>query len=143
MGLIAPLAALFGIELEDMAARARAAAIIYGLIGLFLFVAAVFITLAGYIALADLLSPIVAALILSGVFLFLALAVYVGASIGRGQKRKELVERRRSTESSAFLRTAAFTALPLLLRSPMIVKLGLPAAAIAAIALLRDNSSDD
>lgn len=143
MGLIAPLAALFGLELEDVAARARAAAILYGLMALFLLAAAVFLTVAGYIALADLFSPLIAALILSGIFLLLALALYIGTLLGKGKQKRQLVERRRSSESSAFLTTAALTALPVFLRSPMIVKLGLPAAAIAAFAIMRENTRDN
>ncbi len=143
MGLIAPLAALFGLELENVAARAKAAAILYGLMGLFLLAAVVFLTLAGYIALADLFSPVIAALIVSGIFLLLALAVYLGTLLSKGRERRVVAERRRSSESSAFLTTAALTALPVFLKSPMIVKLGLPAAAITAIALLRENRSDD
>ncbi len=143
MGLIAPLAALFGLEVENVVARARAAAILYGLMALFLLAAAVFLTIAGYLALADLFSPIVAALIISGIFLLLALAVYIGTLLGKGQKRRDLAERRKSSESSAFLTTAALTALPVFLRSPMIVKLGIPAAAIATLALLRENHRDD
>ncbi len=143
MGLIAPLAALFGLELQDVAARAKAAAILYGLMGLFLLAATIFLTVAGYIALAELFSPLIAALILSGVFLLLALALYLGTLLSKGRQRRALVERRRSSESSAFLTTAALTALPVFLKSPMIVKLGLPAAAITAIALLRENSRDE
>jgi hypothetical protein len=143
MGLIAPLAALFGLELEDVAARAKAAAILYGLMGLFLLAGVIFLTIAGYIALADLFSPLIAALILSGVFLLLALALYLGTLLSKGRQRRALVERRRSSESSAFLTTAALTALPVFLKSPLIVKLGLPAAAITAIALLRENSRDE
>jgi hypothetical protein len=143
MGLIAPLAALFGLELEDVAARAKAAAILYGLMGLFLLAAVIFLTIAGYIALAELFGPLIAALILSGVFLLLALALYLGTLLSKGRQRRALVERRRSSESSAFLTTAALTALPVFLKSPMIVKLGLPAAAITAIALLRENSRDE
>ena len=143
MGLIAPLAALFGLELENVAARARAAAILYGLMALFLLAAALFLTVAAYLALADLFSPVIAALILSGGFLLLALALYLGTLIGKGQKKRQLVERRRSSESSAFLTTAALTALPVFLKSPLVVKLGLPAAAIAAIALLRENQGED
>lgn len=143
MGLIAPLAALFGLELENVAARAKAAAILYGLMGLFLLTAAIFLTIAGYIALADLFSPVIAALILSGIFLLLALALYLGMLLSRGRERRAMAERRRSSESSAFLTTAALTALPVFLKSPMIVKLGLPAAAITAIALLRENNSSD
>ena len=75
-------------------------------------------------------------------FLLLALALYVGTLLGKGKQKRQLVERRRSSESSAFLTTAALTALPVFLRSPMIVKLGLPAAAIAALAIMRENTRD-
>ncbi|ODT66366.1 MAG: hypothetical protein ABS75_28325 [Pelagibacterium sp. SCN 63-23] len=143
MGLIAPLAALFGHQLEDVVARARAAAILYGLMGLFGLFAAIFLTVAGYIALADLFSPVISALILSGIFLLLTLALYIGTLLGKGKHKRKVVERRRSSESSAFMTTAALTALPVFLRSPMIVKLGLPAAAIAALAILRENTNDD
>ncbi|KKB07313.1 hypothetical protein [Devosia chinhatensis] len=143
MGLIAPLAALFGLELENVAARVRAAAIIYGLIALFLLTAAIFLTVAGYLALADLFSPFIAALVMCGTFLLLALAVYAGAAIAHGNQRRKAIQRRRSSESGAFVTTAALTALPMLLRSPLVVKLGLPAAAIAAVALLRESRDDD
>lgn len=143
MGLIAPLAALFGLELESVAARARAAAIVYGLIALFLLAAAIFLTVAGYLTLADLFSPLIAALLMAGLFLVLALAVYAGMLIGRGRTRRHVAERRRASETGAFVTTAALTALPALLRAPALVRIGLPAAAIAAFALLRDRSDDE
>ncbi|ODT82803.1 MAG: hypothetical protein ABS76_07045 [Pelagibacterium sp. SCN 64-44] len=143
MGLIAPLAGLLGLEVESVVARARAAAIIYGLIALFLLTAAIFLMIAAYLALADQFGPIVAALVLAGAFALLALAVYAGALIGRGRQQKAVAERRRASETGAFVTTAALTALPVLLRSPLIVRLGLPAAAIAAFALLRDQQDED
>lgn len=143
MGLIASLAALFGLELENVAARARAAAIIYGLIAFFLLAAVIFLIVAAYLALADMFSPIISALIMGGMFLVLALAIYVGALIARGRERKVVAERRRSSETGAFLTTAALTALPMLLRSPLVLRLGVPAAAVAAFALLRDRSDDE
>lgn len=142
MGLLAPLAALLGLEVEGLAARAKSTALIYGLIGIFSIIAVGFLLAAGYMALADVVGPILAALIFAGSFLVLALAVYLGSMIGRGKRQRELAERRRASESGAFLTTAAITALPMLLRSPAIIRLGLPAAAIAAIALLRDGKDD-
>ncbi|MBB4051977.1 phosphatidylglycerophosphate synthase [Devosia subaequoris] len=93
--------------------------------------------------LADLLGPLIAALVLAGTFLVLALAVYVGSLIGRSHRQRELAERRRAKETSTFLTTAALTALPLLTKSPMLLRLGLPAAAIAAIALLHKDGDKD
>jgi hypothetical protein len=142
MGLLAPLAALLGLEVSSVVSRAKSAAIIYGLMIVFLLAGMVFLIGAGFMALADYLSPIAAALIFSGVFLLLALGLYLGSLIGRRRSEKEAAEKRRSSETGAFLTTAAITALPMLARSPLLLRLGLPAAAIAAFALLRANGDD-
>ncbi|NMA96504.1 MAG: hypothetical protein GX970_00070 [Phyllobacteriaceae bacterium] len=110
---------------------------------MFVLVAVVFFVLAGYLALAELYGHIVAALILGGAFLVVALALYLGAMIGRGRQQRKVAEKRRSSETGAFLTTAAITALPMLMKSPLIVRLGLPAAAIAAFAMIRDQSDKD
>jgi hypothetical protein len=142
MGLLAPLAALLGLEVEGLTARAKSAVLVYGLIGLCLMIAGGFLLAAGFMALAELVGAIIAALILGGVFLLLALAVYLGSLIGRSKRQRALAERRRASETGAFLTTAAITALPLLTRSPLLLRLGLPAAAIAAFALLHDSKDD-
>lgn len=142
MGLIAPLAALLGLEVEDLVARAKASALTYGLIGVFLALAVGFLLAAGYMVLADAVGPVMAALIIAGVFLVLALAIYLGSLIGRGRRQRQLAERRRASETGAFLTTAALTALPLFTRSPLLLRLGLPAAVIAAIALMRSDKED-
>lgn len=142
MGLIAPLAALLGLEVEGVVARAKSAALVYGLIALCLLIALGFVLAASFIVLAEATGTLAAALILAGAFLVLALAVYLGSLIGRGRRQRELADRRRSSETSAFLTTAAITALPLLTKSPALLRLGIPAAAIAAIALLRDTKDE-
>ncbi|WP_240230284.1 hypothetical protein [Devosia lacusdianchii] len=143
MHLLMPLAALLGIEVEAITDRvkglviANAVMITLGLIGLGFLIAA------GYIALADALSPLYAALILAAAFLALALAVYLGMKVGETRHRRELATKRRSTETSAFVTTAALTALPVLLKSPLVRTLGLPAAAIAAFLLVRNADKKD
>ena len=140
MHLLAPLAALLGIEIEAITERLRNTIIVNTvMIGLAL-VGVSFLVAAGFFALADLYGPIYAALILAAVFLLLALAVYLGTRIGEGRRRREVAEKRRSTETSAFVTTAALTALPVLLRSPLMRTIGLPAAAIAAYLLVRGGS---
>lgn len=142
MGLLAPLAALLGLEVEGVTARAKSAVMVYGLIGLCLVIAMGFLLAAAFMALADVLGAMVASLILAGGFLVLALAVYLGSLIGRSRRQRDLAERRRASETGAFLTTAAITALPMLARSPLLVRLGLPAAVIAAFALLHDSKDD-
>jgi hypothetical protein len=142
MGLLAPLAALLGLEVEGLAARARSAALVYGLIALFGLIAVGFLLAAAFMVLAENVGSIAAALIMGGSFVVLALAVYLGSLVGRSKRQRELAERRRASETGAFLTTAAITALPMLTRSPALLRLGLPAVAVALYALLRDNKED-
>lgn len=137
MHLLVPLAALLGIEVDAITARIRNTIIVNAvMLGLAL-VGAVFLLVAGYLALAELYGPIYAALILGGFFLVLALAVYLGTRIGERRHRRQVAEKRKSTETSAFVTTAALTALPVVLKSPIGRTLALPAAAIAAYLLIR------
>jgi len=143
MGLFAPLVALLGHEVGSAVDRAKSTAIIYSVMAVFVLIAVVFFLIAGFLALSDLYSPITAALIMGGAFVVLTLVLYVGAVIGRGQQKKKQAERRRSSDTGALLTTAALTAVPALMRSPLIVRLGIPAAAIAAFAMMRDQSDKD
>ena len=86
--------------------------------------------------------PIIAALIIAGGALVLALAVYLGTQIGEGARRRRIAERRRSSETGAFVTTAALTALPVILKSPTLRTVGIPLAALAAFMLLGRNGSD-
>lgn len=142
MHLLAPLAALLGIEVEAITERVRNAIIVNTvMIGLAL-VGVSFLVAAGFFALADLYGVIYAALIFAAAFLLLALAVFLGTRIGESRHRRELADKRRSSETGAFVTTAALTALPMLLKSPALRTLSLPAAAIAAYLLIRGGSDE-
>lgn len=137
MHLLVPLAALLGIEVESITARIRNTIIVNAvMLGLAL-IGTGFLLVAGFLALADLYGPIYAALILAGLFLVLALAVYLGTRIGENRHRRVVADKRKSTETSAFVTTAALTALPVVLKSPLGRAIALPAAAIAAYLLMR------
>lgn len=143
MNMLAPLAALLGIEVETLVERLRNTVIVNAVIVILGLVGLGFLIAAGYIAIAVQLGALVAALILGGVFLLLALAVYLGSRIGEGKRRREVAQKRRSSETGAFVTTAALTALPVLLKSPLLRTLGLPAAAVAGYFLLRDRDDKD
>lgn len=142
MGLLAPLAALLGLETEKLMTKARAAALAYGTIGLLLLVAAIFLIAAGFMSLAQIIGPVLAALALAGIFLLLALIVYLGMLIGRGRQRREQTERRHASETGALLTSAAITALPMVMRSPVVLRVGLPLAALAYILMRRSEAED-
>lgn len=142
MHLLAPLAALLGIEVEAITERIRNTIIVNAvMIGLAL-VGVSFLVAAGFFALADLYGVIYAALIFAAAFLLLALAVFLGTRIGESRRRRELADKRRSSETGAFVTTAALTALPILLKSPALRTLSLPAAAIAAYLLIRGGNDE-
>lgn len=143
MNLLVPLAALLGIEIDSITERVRNAVILNAAMIILAVVGVSFLVGAGFVAVADQLGAIYASLIFGGGFLVLALAVYLGSVIGKGRHRREISEKRRSSETSAFVTTAAITALPVLLKSPAIRTFGLPAAALAAYFLLRGDKSDD
>lgn len=142
MNLLVPLAALLGIEIDTITEHVRNAVILNAAMITLAAIGAGFLVAAGYIAVAQQLGGLYAALIFGGGFLLLALAVYLGSLIGKTRHKREVAEKRRSSETSAFVTTAALTALPVLLKSPLVRKLGLPAAAIAAFLLVRGGSDD-
>ena len=137
LALLTPLAALLGIEAEHLVSRLKGLVLLYAAITLLGLTGLGFLLAAGFMLLADAVGALYASLILAGTFLLLALALYLGLAIGERRNRRGRDTRRRSSETGAFLTTAAITALPVVLRSPLLVKLGLPAAAIAAFTLLR------
>ena len=143
MNFIAPLAALLGMEVDHLTDRDKRAVLINAIVILLGLLGAGFLVAAGYIALAAELGGLYAALILAGIFLVLALAVYFGAQIGEGRRKREQAKRRRSSETGAFLTTATLAALPVILRSPLLRTLGLPAAAIAAYLLVANGNGHD
>ena len=145
MHFLMPLAALLGFEVEAITDRVKRTILLNGLMALFGLVGAIFLLVAAYVALADWLSPLYAALIIAGVFLLAALSVYVSNQIAAGRAKREALTKKRSNETSAFVTTAALTALPALLKSPLVRRFGLPAAALAAFLLVRNGGdrSDD
>lgn len=137
MNLLVPLAGLLGIEIEAITDRVKNLIIVNTVIGVFGVIGVVFLLIAGFLALSDLYGGIYAALILGGGFVLLAIAVFLGAKIGAGNRHRKAVERKKTNDTNAFLTTAALTALPVLLRSPTVRAFGIPAAAVAAFFLAR------
>lgn len=143
MHLLLPLAALLGFEVEELTDRFKRLAVANAVIGLFGLLTLVFLLIAGFLALADQLGAIYASLIFAGVFFVLALAVYLGLTISENGRKRRVVEKRRSSETSAFVTTAALTALPVLLKSPLVRNVGIPLAAVAAAVMMFSKGKDD
>ncbi|MET3899899.1 arginine exporter protein ArgO [Devosia sp. UYZn731] len=143
MNLLVPIAALLGFEVEEITDRLKALAIANAVIALFGLLTLVFLLVAGFLALASQLGPIYAALIFAGVFFVITAGIVIGIQISENSRKRRVAEKRRSSDTSAFVTTAALTALPVLLKSPLIRNVGLPLAAVVAAAMFIGKSRDD
>ena len=137
MNLLVPLAGLLGIEIEAITDRVKTLIIVNTVIAVFGVIGVVFLLIAGFLDLSDVYGGIYAALIFGGVFVVLALAVFLGAKIGEGKRHRQIVERKKTHDTNAFITTAALSVLPVLLRSPTVRAVGIPAAAVVAFFLAR------
>jgi hypothetical protein len=148
LGLLLPLASLFGLEADALLdqlkrnAVAYAAALVFGLIGM------VFLLVAANVALSVVLGPIWAPLALAGLAIALALAIFLSLRIRVAAEKRQRAQKRRSTETTALVTTAALTALPMLFGSHFLRNAAPPAAALAIIGLvikaaLGDDKEDD
>lgn len=139
MQFLIPLAGLLGLEIDDLKQRLRSGAAVYLTVGLFALISLGFALTALNAWLSGLFGPIVGPLIISLGGLLLALGAY-GISRLRGNRRlRRHVEHKRSAETTAFLTTAALTALPAILSNPTARKIGLPLGALAAFLLIGSN----
>ena len=143
MNLLVPLASLLGLEVNsllDQIKRSAAVTVTVVLLGL---IALAFLLVAGHLALAESVGPIVAALIIAAGALLLALVVAGMRWVIETQRKRQHAERRRSTETTALVTTAALTALPLVFKSPLVRSIGLPLIALLTIALSGHGKDDD
>jgi drug/metabolite transporter (DMT)-like permease len=138
MAFLTTLAGIFGIEVEALSDQLRRSAIVNGSIALLVLIGLAFLLVAAYVALSAATDPLIAAVIIAGAAFLFALAVYLGSRIGARERVQRERERRRKGETTALIMTAAATAAPALLRSPL-GKTLVPLAAVLAFMLLRDS----
>jgi hypothetical protein len=136
MGLLAPLASLLGIETDMLLKRARESAIAVAAISLFALICISFLLVALYTALDWWVGPIWSPLIIAGGALVIALILYIALRIEQAALQRRMDERRQEAETTALIVSAAASAIPELLRSPVIRSVGLPIALYAGFLLL-------
>jgi hypothetical protein len=142
LAVLTPLLSLLGIEVAAITDEVKRKAIIWGIIGALGVIFAGFVLVAINNALSIQFGPIVAPLIVALAAGVLALAVFFVAQIQEGIAAKRAAERRKNAESTALVTTAILSALPALLRSPLMREVGIPAGAAIASALLLKRSMD-
>ena len=137
MNLLLPLASLLGIEVEDLLDRIKQNAIAWSAMAFFALIGVVFLLVALYTGMVDWLGPIWGPLAIAGGALVVALAIFIGIRIAAGITARREAQRRHSAEKTALVTTAAITAFPMLLKSPLMKQIGLPVGgALAALYLL-------
>lgn len=136
MQFLLPIASLLGIEVEELVERFKQNAMAFSAVAIFLVVGAVFLLVALNAWLATIWGPIIAPLAIAIAALLIGLVIYgIQAMNEAAAKRREL-ERQRSTEKTALVTTAAITALPMLLKSDLMRKVGIPIGGALAAAYL-------
>lgn len=137
MHLLPSLAAILGIEVDELVDNARKSAIAWSAIGLFGLIGLAFLLVAAHTALVDWIGPIWAPLSIAGLSLLAALAIYISIRIMDDIAKRREAQRRHSAETTALVTTAAITALPMVMKSPLMRNIGLPlGGALAALYLL-------
>ena len=137
MHLLLPLASILGIEVEDLLERFKQNAIAWSAIAFFALVGVFFLLVALHTGMVDWLGPIWGPLAIAGGAIVIALAIYIGVRIAANVVAHREAQRRHSAEKTALVTTAAITAVPMLLKSPIMKNIGIPVGgALAALYLL-------
>jgi hypothetical protein len=143
MAFLGPLAALLGIEVDALIERLKRNATTIAVVAFLALIGVVFLLVAANVALTELVGPLLAPLILAGLSLVIAAIIWFVADAGEKRRARVAAERKRSTDTSALITTAALTALPLALKNPTLRLLALPASAVLGYMLLGRRRGDD
>ena len=111
---------------EQLVERVKKNAALWVAIGLFGVIALVFALIAAHTALSLWVGPVYEPLIIAAASTFAAAAIYLVSHLIAEIAHRREVQRRRSAETTALVTTAAVTALPILMKSPLMKQIGLP-----------------
>jgi hypothetical protein len=143
MAFLGPLAALLGIEVDALIERLKRNATTIAVVAFLALIGIAFLLVAANVALTELVGPLLAPLILAGVAILAAAIIWFTADAAEKRRARHAAERRRSTDTTALVTTAALTALPLALKNPALRVLALPASAVLGYMLLGRRRADD
>lgn len=136
MHLLALAASVLGIEVDELLEHVKRNAMAWSAVALFALIALVFVLAALNAWFTLLWGPIVAPLVIAAGALLVALGIYAAIAISDGIARRHAAQRRNSAEKTALVTTAALTALPLVLKSDLMKKVGIPIGGALAAAYL-------
>lgn len=136
MHLLALAASVLGIEVDEVLEHVKKNAMAWSAVALFALIALVFVLAALNAWFTLLWGPIVAPLAIAAGALLVALGIYATIAISDGIARRHAAQRRNAAEKTALVTTAALTALPLVLKSDLMKKVGIPIGGALAAAYL-------
>lgn len=142
LAVLAPLLSLLGLEADELKRRFKRQGIVWALMASLGIIGIAFLCVALNSALTLAVGPVIAPLIIAVGALLLALATFLIAQLVEHAEARRLAEKKRSAEVTNIITAAAITAIPLLLKSPLIKDLGIPAAAALGSALWFGKSDD-
>jgi len=141
MGFLLPIASLLGIEVEELLDRVKKNAIAWSAVAIFALIGLSFILVAIANAATLAWGPIVGPLVVALIAILVAVVIWATMAILEGIEKRKALERRHSQEKTALVTTAALTALPMLLQSPLMRKVGIPVGGALAAAFLLSKSN--
>ncbi len=140
MQFLLPLASILGIEVEELVGRAKKNAIAWAAMALFALIGLAFVLIALNNAATLAWGPIVGPLVIALIAVLIALVIWATVSFIEGMARRRALEKRHAQEKTALATTAALTALPLVLQSSLMRKIGIPVGGALAAAFLLSKS---
>jgi len=141
MQFLLPLASILGIEVDELIGRIRKNAIAWSAVALFGLIGLAFILVAVANAAVLAWGPIVGPLVVALVAIVIAVGIWATMAIIEGIAKRKALEKRHAQEKTALVTTAALTALPIVLQSPLMRKVGIPVGGALAAAFLLSKSN--
>ena len=141
MQFLLPLASILGIEVDELIDRVKKNAIAWSAVALFAFIGLAFILVAIANAATLAWGPIVGPLVVALVAIIIAVAIWATLAIVESIAKRKALEKRHAQEKTALVTTAALTALPIVLQSPLMRKVGIPVGGALAAAFLLSKSN--
>lgn len=133
---------LIGTEVSVMAARAKRNAILYAIIICAALIGVIFLLVAAYHALSFSVGPVHAGLLLAAAFFAVAIVAFIINRILESAQKRRQELRRAQIDSNALLTAAALTAVPTVLKRPLLA-VALPIIGLVAYELLSRKKPKD
>ena len=136
MHLLALAASVLGIEVDELLEHFKNNAMAWSAVALFALIGLAFLLVALHAWFALIWGPIVAPLVIGAGAIVVALGIYAAIAITDSIAKRRAAQRRNAAEKTALVTTAALTALPLVLKSDIMKKVGITIGGALAAAYL-------